>query len=316
MELSTVILPDIQANKPKIPINLTRVGVTNVKKLVAVKRKDKRPVMLISTFDIFVDLPSDRKGANLSRNFEAVDEVLEKAVNMPVYEIEQLCSDVALNLLVRHEYATRAEVHLKSEYVIKRESPSTKMECQEVVEIFAEAKASREDAGNISITKLIGAEVVGMTACPCAQEIMTDNARKQLEEIGVDNRKIAEFLHRVPMATHNQRGRGIISIEVASDDFISLEKVITIIERSMSSSVFELLKRSDEAMVVQTAHKNPKFVEDCVRTMAHNVVKEFRDLPDDAIVTIKQINEESIHRHNAFAERVATIGELRTEITN
>jgi len=144
---------------------------------------------------------------------------------------------------------------------------------------------------------------------------MTDNARKQLEEIGVDNRKIAEFLHRVPMATHNQRGRGIISIEVASDDFISLEKVITIIERSMSSSVFELLKRSDEAMVVQTAHKNPKFVEDCVRTMAHNVVKEFKDFPDDAIVTIKQINEESIHRHNAFAERVATIGELRKEIT-
>lgn len=314
MELSTVILPDIQANKPKIPINMTRVGVTNVKKLVAVKRKDKRPVMLISTFDIFVDLPSDRKGANLSRNFEAVDEVLEKAVNMPVYEIEQLCSDVALNLLERHEYATRAEVHLKSEYVIKRESPSTKMECQEVVEIFAEAKASREEAGNINITKLIGAEVIGMTACPCAQEIMTDNARKQLEDIGVDNRKIAEFLHRVPMATHNQRGRGIISIEVATDDFISLEKVIAIIERSMSSNVFELLKRSDEAMVVQTAHKNPKFVEDCVRTMAHNVVKEFKDLPDDAVVTIKQINEESIHRHNAFAERVATIGELRKEI--
>ena len=188
------------------------------------------------------------------------------------------------------------------------------MECQEVVEIFAEAKASREDAGYISITKLIGAEVVGMTACPCAQEIMTDNARKQLEDIGVDNRKIAEFLHRVPMATHNQRGRGIISIEVSTDYFISLEKVIAIIERSMSSNVFELLKRADEAMVVQTAHKNPKFVEDCVRTMANNVVKEFKDLPDDAIVTIKQINEESIHRHNAFAERVATIGELRKEI--
>lgn len=315
MELSTVMLPDIQANKPKIPINLTRVGVTNVKKLVAVKRKDKRPVMLISTFDIFVDLPSDRKGANLSRNFEAVDEVLEKAVNMPVYEIEQLCSDVALNLLARHEYATRAEVHLKSEYVIKRESPATKMECQEVVEIFAEAKASRESLG-ISVTKLIGAEVVGMTACPCAQEIMTDNARKQLEEIGVDNKKIAEFLHRVPMATHNQRGRGIISIEVAGDEFISLEKVIAIIEKSMSSSVYELLKRTDEAMVVQRAHKNPKFVEDCVRTMANNIVKEFKDLPDDAIVTIKQINEESIHRHNAFAERVATMGELRKEIIN
>ncbi len=315
MEVPVIKLPDIQANRPQIPINLTRVGVTNVKKLVEVKRRERRPIVLIATFDIFVDLPSHLKGANLSRNFEAVDEVLEKAVNMPVYEIEQLCSDVAQSLLNRHEYATRAEVILKSEYVVKRESPSTKMECQEVVDIFAEAIAMREDVENIVVKKLIGAEVVGMTACPCAQEIMRDNARKELESIGVEDRKIAAFLHRVPMATHNQRGRGIISIEVEGSKFVSLDAIIEIIERSMSSSVFELLKRSDEAMVVQRAHNNPKFVEDCVRTMAKNVVKEFPLLPDEAIVIIKQINEESIHRHNAFAERVATLGELREEIS-
>ncbi|AFV23591.1 hypothetical protein Mpsy_1383 [Methanolobus psychrophilus R15] len=315
MEVPLVKLPDIQANRPQIAINLTRVGVTNVKKLVEVKRKERRPIVLIATFDIFVDLPSHLKGANLSRNFEAVDEVLEKAVNMPVYEIEQLCSDVAQSLLNRHEYATRAEVLLKSEYVVKRESPSTKMECQEVVDIFAEAIAMREDVENIVVKKLIGAEVVGMTACPCAQEIMRDNARKELESLKIEDIKIAEFLHRVPMATHNQRGRGIISIEVEGSKFVSLDKIIEIIERSMSSSVFELLKRSDEAMVVQRAHNNPKFVEDCVRTMAKNVVKDFPLLPDEAIVTIKQINEESIHRHNAFAERLATLGELRNEIS-
>jgi GTP cyclohydrolase-4 len=315
MEVPVVILPDIQANRPQIPINLSRVGVTNVKKLVEVKRKDKRPIVLISTFDIFVDLPSHLKGANLSRNFEAVDEVLEKAISMPVYEIEQLCSDVAQSLLVRHEYATRAEVVLKSEYVVKRESPSTKMECQEVVDIFAEAIAIREDQENIIVKKLIGAEVIGMTACPCAQEIMRDNAMKELQSLGIDDLKIAEFLHRVPMATHNQRGRGIVSIEVEGDKFVSLEHIIEIIENSMSSSVVELLKRSDEAMIVQRAHQNPKFVEDCVRTMAKNIVKGFSHLPDAAIVTIKQINEESIHRHNAFAERVATLGELRFEIS-
>ncbi|WP_406670437.1 GTP cyclohydrolase MptA [Methanolobus sp. ZRKC4] len=315
MEVPVVKLPDIQANKPQIPINLTRVGVTNVKKLVEVKRKEKRPVVLIATFDIFVDLPSHLKGANLSRNFEAVDEVLEKAVNLPVYEIEQLCSDVAQSLLTRHEYATRAEVILKSEYVIKRESPSTKMECQEVVDIFAEAIALRGEGENMVVKKLIGAEVVGMTACPCAQEIMRDNAKQELEAMGIDNQKIAEFLHRVPMATHNQRGRGIISIEVENNQFVSLEKIIEIIENSMSSSVFELLKRSDEAMVVQRAHNNPKFVEDCVRTMAKNVVREFPSLADEAIITIKQVNEESIHRHNAFAERVAKIGDLRLEIS-
>ena len=314
MELPIIQLPDVQANRPQIPINLTRVGVTDVKKLVEVTRKDKRPIVLISTFDIFVDLPFDRKGANLSRNFEAIDEVLEKAVNMPVYEIEQLCGDVARSLLTRHEYATRAEVRMKGEYIIKRESPVTKMECQEVVEIFAEARAARGESDYIKLKKLIGVEVIGMTACPCAQEIMRDNAKKGLEVLGVDDRTIAIFLHRIPMATHNQRGRGIISIEVEGEIDVSLEVIIAIIENSMSSSVFELLKRSDESCVVENAHKNPKFVEDCVRTMAKKIVKTFSHLSDDAVITIKQINEESIHRHNAFAERVALMGELRSEI--
>lgn len=316
MELPIAQFPDVQANRPKIPINLTRVGVTGVKKLVEIKRKDKRPIVLLSTFEIFVDLPSDRKGANLSRNFEAMDEVLEKAINLPVYEIEELCNDVAKSLLRRHEYATRSEVRMKSEYVVKRESPSTKMKCQEVVDIFAEAIATRPDEGDIDVKKLIGAEVVGMTACPCAQEIMRDNAKTALRELGVDLETVMNFLNKVPMATHNQRGRGIISLEVSGDVDISLETIIRIIESSMSSSIVELLKRADEALVVERAHQNPKFVEDCVRTMAQNIVSEFTHVPDSALVTIKQINEESIHRHNAFAERVALLGDLRDEIKN
>ena len=80
--------------------------------------------------------------------------------------------------------------------------------------------------------------------------------------------------------------------------------------------MYELLKRLDEASIVERAHKNPKFVEDCVRTMAQKIVNEFPDLPDDSMITIKQINEESIHRHNAFAERKSTLGELRQELSN
>jgi GTP cyclohydrolase-4 len=87
-------LPDVQAGSPDIKINLTRVGVTGVKKLVEVARAGgKRPVVLISDFHIFVDLPSNIKGANLSRNFEAMYEVLEEAINTPIYEVEELCSD-------------------------------------------------------------------------------------------------------------------------------------------------------------------------------------------------------------------------------
>ncbi len=314
MELQVVHLPDIQATLPDIPITLTRVGVTDVKKLVEVARKNKRPIVLLSTFDIFVDLPSDRKGANLSRNFEAIDEVLEEMIASPVYEIEDLCGEVAKRLINRHEYALNAEVMMKSEYIVKRETPHTKIKCQEVVNIFAEAKAIR--GKNLTVRKLVGAEVLGITACPCAQEIMRDKAKKELKNLGVRSDVIKKFLNRVPMPTHNQRGRGVISIEVHASNFVSLEKIIDIIEESMSSQMFELLKRADEASIVERAHKNPKFVEDCVRSMAQKIVWEFPELPDDSVITIKQINEESIHRHNAFAERKSTLGELRQEINN
>lgn len=303
-------LPDVQACYPEYPINLTRVGLTGVKKLVKVQRSDdERPIVLISNFEVFVDLPSDRKGANLSRNFEVIDEVLEVAINEPVYVIEELCGEIARRVLSKHEYATRAEVKMKSEYVVKRQSPSTKIDCQELVDIFAEAVAK-----DGHLKKVVGAEVVGMTACPCAQEIMRDQVRKELSTLGLNEEEAQEFAARLPIATHNQRGRGMISIEVCDRRSVSIDKIIRIIEGSMSSRVFGLLKRPDEALVVARAHKNPKFVEDCVRTMAQNVVDTFEDLPDDSVITLKQTNEESIHQHNAFAERIALMGDLRSEL--
>ena len=226
-----------------------------------------------------------------------------------LFRSEELCGEIARRVLSKHEYATRAEVKMKSEYVVNRQSPATKTDCQELVDIFAEAVAK---SGHLR--KLVGTEVVGMTACPCAQEIMRDKARRELSTLGLSPKEAYEFAARLPIATHNQRGRGMISVEVCDRRCVSLDKIIRIIEGSMSSRVFGLLKRPDEALVVERAHNNPKFVEDCVRTMAQKMVESFPDLPDDAIITLKQTNEESIHQHNAFAERTAIMGELRAEL--
>jgi GTP cyclohydrolase-4 len=307
----------VQAGNPDVRISLTKVGITEVKKMVEIARKSKRPIILIPTFDIFVDLPSNRKGANLSRNLEVIDKTLEDAIKQPVYAIEDLCVDISRELLVKHEYATRAEVSMHGEYMMKRRSPVTDMECQEVYDIYADAVAVREGL----ISKGIGARVTAMTACPCAQDIMKAEAEQKLRKIGVDQDMIEEFLIQMPMPTHNQRGVGTINIEFADyrngeHKRISIDSIIDIIEQSMSCQQFELLKREDEAYVVRNAHKNPKFVEDCVRTMAKNLVTRFPDLNDDTMITIKQVNEESIHRHNAFAERIATFGQLKKEVNS
>jgi len=306
-------LPDVQSSLPEVRINLTRVGVKNVQKLVEVARPGKRPVIFISNFDVFVDLPGSLKGANLSRNFEVIDDVLQQAIDGEVKVIEELCSVVARKLLDRHEYAERTEVRMQSQFMVRRETPISETSCHEVVNVHASAIAQRNDGSPI-IRKSIGAEVIGMTACPCAQNIMKDHALHVLENLGVAEDTINAFFDEVPMATHNQRGRGFLCIETDDDQRVSLEKIIKILKDSMSARIYELLKRGDESYVVMEAHKNPRFVEDCVREMARKVIAQFRDLPGDSIVTIKQTNEESIHQHNAYAERKATIAELIGEM--
>ncbi|MFA5614294.1 MAG: GTP cyclohydrolase MptA [Methanoculleus sp.] len=306
-------LPDVQSSLPEVRINLTRVGVKNVQKLVEVARPGKRPVIFISNFDVFVDLPGSLKGANLSRNFEVIDDVLQQAIDGEVKVIEELCSVVARKLLDRHEYAERTEVRMRSQFMVRRETPVSETSCHEVVNVHASAIAQRNDGSPI-IRKSIGAEVTGMTACPCAQNIMKDHALHVLEDLGVADDTIEAFFDEVPMATHNQRGRGFLCVETDDDQHVSLEKIIKILKDSMSARIYELLKRGDESYVVMEAHKNPRFVEDCVREMARKVITQFRNLPGDSVVTIKQTNEESIHQHDAYAERKATIAELVAEM--
>lgn len=289
------------------------MGVKNVKKLVEVSRQEKRPIIFISNFDVFVDLPGSLKGANLSRNFEVIDEVLQQAIDGEVDGIEKLCSVVARKLLDHHEYAERTEVLMRSQFMVKRETPVSNTSCHEVVKVHARAIARRTFRDPI-VRKSIGAEVTGMTACPCAQNIMKERARFVLQNLGVSDSQIDSFFSEVPMATHNQRGRGFLCIETDDDQHVNLETIITILKESMSSGIYELLKRGDESYVVLEAHKNPRFVEDCVREMAKKVLAEFDYLSGDSIVTIKQTNEESIHQHDAYAERKATIAELFDEL--
>ncbi|MDX6669314.1 MAG: cyclohydrolase, partial [Solirubrobacteraceae bacterium] len=85
-------------------------------------------------------------------------------------------------------------------------------------------------------------------------------------------------------------------------------------ESSMSSEIYELMKRSDEVEVVEKAHRRPRFVEDCVREMVGGVVETFPDLADAAFVSAHQENLETIHQHNVVAERFGTLGELRGEL--
>ncbi|ABR56725.1 GTP cyclohydrolase MptA [Methanococcus aeolicus] len=305
---------DVQATEPDVKVSLTRVGITNLKKLIKITRESKRPIILLPTFEVFVDLPSSQKGIHMSRSPEVIEEIIESMVDNEVYGIEELSVDIIKKLFEKHEYATRAEVLMYGEYMMEEESPITKRSSQEICKIMSKAHGTKDGNNNIIIKKMVGAEVVGITACPCAQNLLKEKAIKKLKEKGFSDEDIKNILDSVSIATHNQRGIGTIMIEVPDGYEVGISKIINIIKKSMSGEVYELLKRVDEGYVVEEAHKNPKFVEDCAREMIRRVVGEFNYLPDDTEVLVRQVNKESIHRHDAFAERSSTLGELRNEL--
>ncbi len=308
-----VCLPDTQDDAPSVPIKLTRVGVTGVKKLLQLKRTNKRPIILVPTFDAFVDLPSDQKGVHMSRNPEAISEVLEDVAKDSTVDVESLCAKIVDRMMTKHEYAKRVEISMTTDFMFMKESPVTKNKTQEMAQLKAKAIGLRDEDGNVDIRKSIGAELIGMTVCPCAQESVRESDKTKLLEF-LDEETTQKVLDTVTFASHNQRGVGTLLIEVPEDKYVKAEDLIDIIETSMSSPVCELLKRPDENATVMNAHRNPVFVEDCVRNMMEKIFQKYADFPDDTLITARQENQESIHRHNAYAEKVTTLGELKAEL--
>ena len=72
----------------------------------------------------------------------------------------------------------------------------------------------------------------------------------------------------------------------------------------MSSPVYELLKRPDELFVVEHAHLQPRFVEDSVRFALKETLDRYPDLDDSDFLFSRQVNLETIHRHDVLAERI------------
>ena len=302
-------LPDVQASRPDVTVGLNRVGVTGVEKLVEISRSDDRPIVLMAEFEVFVDLPSWRKGADMSRNMEVIDETLEAAVEEPAYRVEDVCGDAAERLLDKHDYTTRAEVQMEAEFVTRERTPASDMPTQSTADIIASATAT-EDA----IHEEVGARVTGMTVCPCSQGMSAARARETLREMEVDDDTIEAFLAEVPQPGHSQRGHATLTIESEDGPDVNLTEIIEVARDSMSARIYNLAKRPDEDHMTYESHADAKFVEDCVRSMAEGVVESFDHIPDDAVVYMKQRNDESIHQHDAHAERELTMGQLRGEL--
>jgi GTP cyclohydrolase I/GTP cyclohydrolase-4 len=299
------LLDDLQASPPEVALGLSRAGVTGVQKAVRIGR-GAREKLIAATIDCTVDLDPSQKGVHMSRFPELFEEAVESVVSDDAFLVEDLAEHVATRIVERQD-ALVAEVRIHARYPYERTTPVTGLATQEMVSLIGIAAASRE-----RLRRVVGVQAVGITACPCAQGLVRGRASERLLEAGFDDADVSRILELVPIATHNQRGQGTLYLGTSTR--VDAERLVQLVEASMSSPIYELLKRPDELYVVEHAHLQPRFVEDAVRVALKSVLDEFPSLDDGDFVYSQQVNFETIHAHEVVAERYGRVGELRSEL--
>jgi GTP cyclohydrolase I/GTP cyclohydrolase-4 len=295
----------MQASTPEVRIGLTRAGVTGVHKAIRI-RHEGREKTFAAEISCTVDLDPAQKGVHMSRFPEIFGEAVDEVVIGEAFLVETLAEHIASHIVGR-QHALRAEVRIEAQYPLERTTPVTGLPTQEIATLIGIAAATPE-----RVRRVVGVEAWGINACPCAQGLVRDAATGRLLEAGFADGDVARIIELVPLATHNQRGKG--TLLVGTEAKVNAEHLVDIVEHSMSSPIYELLKRPDELFVVEHAHLQPRFVEDSVRFALSATLERYPELADTDFLFSQQVNLETIHRHDVLAERSSTVGELRAEL--
>jgi GTP cyclohydrolase-4 len=302
---SRLLEHDLQASRPEVQLGLSRAGVTGVSKAIRIRYAGAEK-LIAAEIECTVDLDPAQKGVHMSRFPELFEEAIDEVVIGEAFLVEVLADHIARNIVERQR-ALRAEVRISARYPIERTTPVTGLPTQEMVSLLGIATASETAA-----RRVVGVEAAGINACPCAQGLVRGRASERLLEAGFDDGDVERILELVPLATHNQRGRG--TLYVGTEQAVNAEQLVDIVEHSMSAPVYELLKRPDELFVVEHAHLQPRFVEDSVRLALKGVLDTYPRLAAEDFLFSRQVNLETIHTHDVLAERHGTVRELRDEL--
>ena len=303
---------DVQSEPPPTLLRLDRVGVTGLQRVF--RLSTIKGSLYHARVNLFVELGPEQKGAHMSRFSDTLEEIIDEIGGTEAATVESLAERIARQV-VSDQRARRADVEIHAHFPMYKHTPLSGKRTQEIYTLIGIAAATPQRSVGV-----IGVEAEGMMACPCAQDMVRTAARERLLEDGIDEATAERVLDLVPLATHNQRGRGRLLVGLpypmrpSDPPAVRAQDMVEIVEASMSAENYDLLKRPDELFVVQKAHRHPRFVEDAVREMLSNFVEMYPDLPDGAYLSARQVNLETIHKHDVFAERGGTLADLRREI--
>ena len=271
-------------------------GVSGVEKVVRI-----RDELFLARLDCFVDLGHDQKGAHMSRFDEVVNEAIgEVVLSESPFRAETLARHIA-ELVRERQGAERAEVTIAARYPEHKPAPVSGIQTQEIYTLHGRAVAFEHGTRGT-----VGVSATGMTACPVRAGAGGGARARAPRRAGLLGRSRSSGSSRAcrwrrTTSAGWRRCRSAAPRSARRE--IDAATLLEIAEASMSSEIYELMKRSDEVEVVEKAHRRPRFVEDCVREMIAGVVRTFTELDGASFVSARQENLETIHQHNVVAER-------------
>jgi len=309
---------DLQDSNSSVNIAIDKVGIVGLTKKIDIVR-DNYKYSFYPKISALISLPAKQRGIHMSRTSETIEEVINEVIFKPTPTIEVVADRIMKRLLEKHKYTEKIHVELEGDVVVQvRESENSNVQKSYFIKTIAIANEINND--KINFKYYISASAIGLLVCACAKEMSKEftediiNARK---DINISKEDLSTLLNILPLASHNQRAKGTITVEIDNVDTntIDIMDLVNIIENSMSGKVSSVLKRPQEAELVRSAHLNPLFAEDAIREMAKNFIKKkFSNLKDEFRVKFEITSFESIHSYDVFAELNTTIGELKKTI--
>ncbi len=249
---------DVQSQPGLNEIDIDKVGICDVYYPIEVLDKQREKQGTTARINMYVDLPHRFKGTHMSRFIEVLNQYRGE---ITVRNVAQILREIAHSLEARS-----AHMELAFKYFIEKEAPVSKS--RSLMGYDCRFICAYIQGGSVDF--LLEVKVPVMNLCPCSKEISRT-------------------------AAHNQRSE--VTVQLRFNDFVWIEDIIALAEKSASSDLYALLKRPDEKYVVEHAYEHPRFVEDIVRIIANELMK------DEKITwfSVRSVNFESIHNHNAYA---------------
>ncbi len=229
-------MKDVQNEPDHRNIDLTRVGIKDIKYPMNVLDRANKTQSTVATVNMYVHLPHWFKGTHMSRFVEVLNDY---CADLNLKTFFQMLDRIKKNL-----DAPAANLEIRFPYFVKKTAPVSgvpslmEYTCKYIGEINGEERRLH-----------IGVKVPVCTLCPCSKEISAKGA-------------------------HNQRG--MVSVTLLFKEFFWIEEIIEIVEGSASSDVYALLKREDEKFITEQAFSRPMFVEDIVREVTDKLRKDPR----------------------------------------